>query len=133
DDFPVGGETAAVYVDGEWTEDPAVQRANLPPQVTETFGEPYELSLHVGAGGLLWSAPGFHGISREGFHWAVADDVVLAMRCVSWSADGSCGWVDDEPPEEELVAFDIDTGRELWTLEGSRAIPVLAGDRAIVT
>jgi hypothetical protein len=133
DGFPIGGETAAVLVDGAWTDDPTVQRDALPKQVTETFGEPYELRLFDGAGDLIWAAPDFHGISREGFHWAVADDVVLAMRCVNWDPDGYCGWVDDDPPQEELAAFDIETGRELWRREGAHAVPVLVDNRAIAT
>ena len=111
DDVPMAGETAAVYVDGAWTEDPAVLREALPPQVTETFGEPFELRLFDGAGDLVWAVPEFHSVSREGFHWLVADSVVLAMRCTTWD-DDACNWVNDQGPEEELVAFDIETGQE---------------------
>lgn len=133
DGAPSPGESAALYVDGSWTDDPAVRRELLPLQVTETFGEPFELRLYDGAGDLVWTVPEFHSVGREGFHWAVADDVVVAMRCPEWDADGYCGWVGDEPPTEEMVGFDVTTGAELWTRPGSAAVPVIAGSTAIVT
>lgn len=131
DGWPSPGEVAAVFVDGAWSDDPADQRAVLPAQVTETFGDPYELRLFDGAGDLVWAVPEFHSVSREGFHWAVADTVVVAMRCPEWDADGSCGWTGDVPPTEELVAFDLGTGEELWTSSDDRSLPVLAGDLGI--
>ena len=133
DDFPIAGETASVFVDGEWTDAPAVQRNVLPPQVTESFGDPFELRLFDRAGDLIWAVSEFHSVGREGFHWAVADNVVLAMRCTSWDQNGYCGWVDDQPPQEELVGFDIETGEELWTSTGYREIPIVAGDVGIVS
>lgn len=133
DGFPGPRETVALLVNGAWSDDPSIRRELLPLQVTETFGEPFELQLYDGAGDLVWSVPDFHSVGREGFHWAVADDVVLAMRCPEWDDDGYCGWVDDEPPREELVGFDVDTGEELWVREGSHAVPVIGGDVAIVT
>lgn len=133
DRSPLPGESAALFVDGSWTQDPALQRELLPMRVTETFGEPFELRLFDGAGDLVWSVPDFHSVGREGFHWVVADDVVVAMRCPEWGTDGYCGWVGDEPPKEEMVGFDVDTGEALWTKDGSYAVPVLAGNTAIVT
>lgn len=133
DGFPAPGESVEVYVNGEWTDDPAVQREVLPMQLSESFAEPFELRLLDGAGAEVWSAPGFHGVSREGFRSALADDVVLAMRCTDWDAEGSCPPVGDGPPAEEMVAFDLATGDELWTVPGVRAAPVVAGDTAIVT
>ena len=130
---PSAGEVRSVYVDGSWTDNPETYRDVLVPTATETFGEPFELQLRDGAGDLVWAVPDFHGVGREGFHWAVADDVVIAMRCAEWNADGYCGWTDDEPPVEELVGFDIETGQQLWTLPGYRAVPVLDGNRAIMT
>jgi hypothetical protein len=133
DDFPIAGETTSVYVDGQWTDAPAVRRDVLPPQITESFGAPFELRLFDGAGDLIWAVPDFHSVGREGFHWAVADSVILAMRCTSWDQDGFCGWVDDQPPQEELVGFDIQTGAELWTSTGYRAVPIVAGDMGIIS
>lgn len=126
-------QVTAVYVDGEWSDDPTHLRDLAPPRITETFGEPFELRLLDGAGELVWAVPGFHGISREGFRSAIADDVVVAMRCVEWDADGTCGWVGDEPPHEELVGFDLTSGEELWVRDGAHAVPVVAGNSAIVT
>jgi outer membrane protein assembly factor BamB len=122
-----------VYVDGTWSDDSQLRRYLLPLEMTETFGEPFELQLLDGAGDLVWAVSEYHGISREGFRWLVADDVVVAMRCAEWDADGACVWGDDGPPEEEMVGFDIETGAELWTLPGTRSVPVAAGNTAIVT
>jgi hypothetical protein len=126
-------EVRSAYVDGSWTNDPDALRDVLPLTVTETFGEPFELRLLDGAGDLVWAVPDFHSVGREGFHWAVADDVVVAMRCAAWNAEGYCGWTDDAPPAEELVGFDIETGQELWTLPGYRSLPVIDGNVAIVS
>ncbi len=126
-------EVRSVYTDGSWTDDPDVFRELLPLAVTETFGEPFELQLLDGAGDLVWAVSDFHSVGREGFHWAVADDVVIAMRCPEWDADGSCGWTEDRPPVEDLVGFDIETGQELWTLPGYRSIPIRDGNRAVMT
>lgn len=133
DGYPSSGEVRSVYADGSWTENVQTYRDVLPPTATETFGEPFELRLRDGAGDLVWAVPDFHGISREGFHWAVADDVVIAVRCLEWDSEGYCGWSDDGPPPEELAGFDIDTGQELWTLSGYRAVPIIDGNRAIIT
>lgn len=133
DGFPAPGATPAVYVDGNWTDDPAVQRDVLPRQLSESFEEPFELRLLDGAGTKLWSVPGFHGVSREGFRSALADDVALAMRCTDWDPDGNCSPAGDGPPPEEMVAFDLSTGSELWSVPGTRAAAVVAGDTAIVT
>ncbi len=127
------GSARSVFVDGTWSDDPATLRDVVPPTVTATFEEPFELRLIDGAGDLDWSVPDFHGPSREGFHWTVGDDVVLAMRCLDWDPEGGCSWTDDGPPAEELVAFDRATGAQLWTLPGPRAVPVLAGERAIIS
>ncbi len=127
------GSARAAFVDGGWRDDAGTLRDVVPPTVATTFEEPFELRLVDGAGEVVWSVPEFHGPSREGFHWTVADDVVLAMRCLDWDPEGWCSWTDDGPPTEELVGFDRATGAELWTLPGPRAVPVLAGDRAIVT
>lgn len=131
--YPSPGEVRSLYVDGSWTEDLDTYREVLPLTVTETFGEPFELRLRDGAGDLEWAVPDFRGVGREGFHSAVADDVVIAMRCTKWNAEGYCEWSDDGTPTEELVGFDIETGRELWTLAGPRAVPILAGNQAIIT
>lgn len=133
DGFPGPREAASVFVGEVWTDDSAVQREFLPPRITETFGEPFELQLYDGAGDLVWAVPDFHSVGREGFHWAIADRVVLAVRCTTWDEEGYCGWVDDEPAEEELVALDRLTGEELWVLPGARGVPVIAGDTAIIS
>ena len=133
DRAPGPNESAALYLDGSWTEDPAVQRDLLPLQVTESFGEPFELHLLDGSGDQLWAATDFHGIGREGFRWAIADDVVVAVRCAEWDTMGVCTWVDDEPPAEELVAFDLETGVELWSTPGGRALTAVAGNTALAT
>lgn len=127
------GSSRSLFVDGAWRDDGATLRAVVPPRVTVTFEEPFELQFIDGADDLVWSVPDFRGPSREGFHWAVADEVVLAMRCLEWDEEGWCRWTDDGPPAEELVGFDRATGEALWTLPGPRAVPVLDGNRAIVT
>ncbi|MFZ9041470.1 MAG: hypothetical protein ACO225_07310 [Ilumatobacteraceae bacterium] len=127
------GDARAVRSGGVWTTDPDVLRAVLPPAVSETFGEPFELRLLDVAGGLIWAAEEFHGISREGFRWAIGDSVVVAVRCAEWDADGICPWLGDEPPREEVVAFDLASGDELWSTPGARAFPVVAGDLGIGT
>ncbi len=130
--FPMPGEVRSVFVDGSWTENPETFSDVLPLTATE-FGEPFELQLRDGAGDLVWAVSDFHSVGREGFHWAVADDVVIAMRCTEWDTEGFCDWTTDGPPVEELVGFDITTGQELWTLPGYRAIPILDGNLAIMT
>lgn len=127
------GEVRSVLVDGAWTADREVMRSVLPQAITETFGEPFELRLLDGGGDIIWAAPDFHGISREGFRWAIAQDVVVAVRCAEWDADGLCPWVDDGPPAEELVAYDVETGAELWTTPGARALVAVAGNTALAT
>lgn len=131
-DFPTPGDATEVFVDGAWVDDPDVQREVLPPQVTESFGAPFELRLLDGAGELIWSVSDFHSVSREGFHWYVGDSVLVASRCTSADADGYCGWVDDTPPTEELVAFDLGTGRELWGDGALAAVSLGAGDLGLV-
>jgi hypothetical protein len=131
--YPSPGEVRSVYVDGSWTENPETYRDVLPLTVSETFGEPFELQLRDGAGDLVWVVSDFHGVGREGFHWAIADDVVIAMRCTEWNTEGYCSWSDDGLPVEELVGFDLETGQELWTLAGNRAIPIIDGNQAILT
>ena len=121
-----------VYRGGSWSDDPADLR-ELPP----TLRIPYAaadpgLQLLDGAGDVVWTVPGFHSISREGFNSAVADSVVLAMDCPGWTEENSCSWVGETPPEERLVAYDIDTGDELWSRPGGRSFAAIDGDRAIM-
>jgi hypothetical protein len=127
------GDARAARSGGAWTTDPDVLRAVLPPALSETYREPFELRLLDGAGDLIWAAEEFHGISREGFRWAIGDSVVVAVRCAEWDADGICSWVGDEPPREEVVAFDLASGDELWSTPGARAFPVVVGDLGIGT
>lgn len=127
------GDVRSVAVDGSWTADHDVWRSVLPTAVTETFGEPFELRLLDGGGDVIWAAPDFHGISREGFRSAIAEDVVVAVRCAEWDAAGVCTWVDDEPPAEELAAYDLESGAELWTTPGARALVAVAGNTALAT
>jgi len=133
DRTPSPGELAAVYVDGRWTEDPAVRRDVLPAQITESFGEPFELRLLDGGGAEVWAVPEFRGISREGFRTAIAEDVVVAVRCVEWDADGVCTQDDDGQPVEELVAYDLETGDQLWSTPGARALTAVTGNTALAT
>lgn len=133
DRAPSPGERVAVYVDGAWTEDPAVLRDLLPVQVTESFGEPFELRLLDGSGDEVWSVPEFRGINREGFRTAIAEDVVVAVRCVGWDADGVCTQDDDGQPVEELVAYDRETGDQIWSTPGARALTAVTGNTALAT
>lgn len=129
--FPGSPGPMSLYVDGAWTADPALAADLLPVVVTETFGDPAELQLYDASGTLLWAVPDFHSVPREGFHWGIADEVVLAMRCTTFDRDACSGEVG--PAGEELAAFDLATGRELWADAELGAAVVIAGDRAIVS
>jgi hypothetical protein len=114
----------AVWIDtGDgWTDDAAEIAATLPPILRDTYNDPRELQLLDAAGEPIWTVENFGGFGREGFHSAVADSVALATDC----ADGVS-------EECSLLAFDIDTGRRLWSLPGYRSVPVVVGDRAIIS
>ncbi|MAT05414.1 MAG: hypothetical protein CL424_10280 [Acidimicrobiaceae bacterium] len=121
-----------VWTGEAWSSDPADLR-RLPPTLDHPFGSDEPLQLLDGAGEVIWSVPGFRGISREGFNSAITDSVVLVMECLTWTDDLGCQWVDDTPPEEQLVAFDLQTGERLWARPGGQAFAAIEGDRGIVT
>jgi hypothetical protein len=121
-----------VYLDGSWSGDPDDLRM-LPPKLKIGYdADDPGLRLLDGAGDAIWTVPDFHTISREGFNSAVTDSVVLAMDCLSWTEENSCAWVGDQPPEERLVANDVETGDELWSRPGARAFAAIDGDRGIM-
>ena len=122
-----------VWTGDTWSSDPDELRA-LPPTIRIPYGDDAALELLDGAGDVVWSEPGFHHISREGFASAMADSVVLVMECLTWTDGMGCQWLDENtPPDEQLVAFDLETGTRLWTRPGGQAFAAIDGDRGIVT
>ncbi|TDT17452.1 hypothetical protein BDK89_3062 [Ilumatobacter fluminis] len=131
---PIDGSLPETVWTGEaWSSDPDDLRS-LPPTLRIPYGEDSVLELLDGAGDVVWSEPGFHHISREGFASAVSGSVALVMECLTWTDGAGCQWLDENtPPDEQLVAFDLETGERLWSRPGGQAFAALDGNRGIVT
>ncbi|MEZ5295475.1 MAG: hypothetical protein R2697_04145 [Ilumatobacteraceae bacterium] len=117
-----------VWTGDTWSSDPT--NSGVAADDPDPVRRHTALELLDGVYDVVWSEPGFRvHISRRSVP-AMADSVVLVMECLTWTDGMGCQWLDENtPPDEQLVAFDLETGTRLWTRPGGQAFAAIDGDR----
>jgi hypothetical protein len=127
ENYPI---VSSVFVDGTWSEDPAVIRSVVPVTAFAAYGMGSEWRGLDPLGVPIWTVPDRVAFWAEG-PWKFEDGILeLLMVCDRYEPTDDGG---SECLSPELLGVDSGSGATLWELPGHRQVAVVGDGYAIVT